>query len=100
MYSPEKDEVVALFLDSTETIRAHRALDRSEKLFKNIFANIPAGVEIYDKDGNLLDLNNWDMETFGVKVKADVRESTSLRIRMCLLKSENGYGTKIWSISD
>ena len=72
VYSPEKDEVVALFLDSTETIRAHRALDRSEKLFKNIFANIPAGVEIYDKDGNLLDLNNWDMETFGVKDKADV----------------------------
>mgnify|MGYP000101657207 FL=1 len=32
VYSPEKDEVVALFLDSTETIRAHRALDRSEKL--------------------------------------------------------------------
>lgn len=44
IYSPEKDEVVSLFLDSTETVRAHRALDRSEKLFKSIFANIPAGV--------------------------------------------------------
>ena len=72
IYSPEKDEVVSLFLDSTETVRAHRALDRSEKLFKSIFANIPAGVELYDKDGYLLDLNNWDMETFGVKDKADV----------------------------
>lgn len=61
-----------MFLDSTETVRAHRALDRSEKLFKSIFANIPAGVELYDKDGYLLDLNNWDMETFGVKDKADV----------------------------
>lgn len=68
-YSPEKEEVVALFMDSTETVRAHRALDRSEKLFKNIFANIPVGVEIYDKDGVLIDLNNKDMEMFGVADK-------------------------------
>lgn len=72
VYSPEKDEVVSLFLDSTETVRAHKALDHSEKLFKNIFANIPAGVELYDKYGRLLDLNNWDMDTFGIKDKADV----------------------------
>ncbi len=65
VYSPEKDEVVGLFTDSTEAVEANRALDRSEKLFKNIFANIPAGVEIYDKDGYLLDLNNKDLEIFG-----------------------------------
>jgi hypothetical protein len=35
LYSPEKNEVVALFLDTTETIQAHQALDRSEKLFRN-----------------------------------------------------------------
>lgn len=50
----------------------YRSLDRSEKLFKNIFANIPAGVEIYDKDGYLLDLNNKDLEIFGVINKEDV----------------------------
>lgn len=72
LYSPEKDEVVGLFLDSTETVEANMALDRSEKLFKNIFANIPAGVEIYDKDGYLLDLNNKDLEIFGVVDKSDV----------------------------
>lgn len=72
LYSPEKDEVVGLFLDSTEAVKANRALDRSEKLFKNIFANIPAGVEIYDKDGYLLDLNNKDLEIFGVINKEDV----------------------------
>ncbi|WP_294477159.1 ATP-binding protein [uncultured Bacteroides sp.] len=72
LYSPEKDEVVGLFLDSTEAVKANRALDRSEKLFKNIFANIPAGVEIYDKDGYLLDLNNKDLEIFGVIDKSDV----------------------------
>ena len=72
LYSPEKDEVIGLFLDSTETVKANMALDRSEKLFKNIFANIPAGVEIYDKDGYLLDLNNKDLEIFGVIDKSDV----------------------------
>lgn len=66
IYSPEKDAIVTLYLDSTETVRAHRALDRSEKLFRNIFANIPVGVEIYDKDGFLIDINNKDMEMFGV----------------------------------
>lgn len=72
IYSPEKNEVVALFLDTTDAVQAHKALDRSEKLFKNIFANIPAGVEIYDENGLLVDLNNKDMEIFGVRDKADV----------------------------
>lgn len=72
VYSPEADEVVALFLDSTETTLAYQALDRSEKLFKNIFANIPAGVEIYSTEGILVDINNKDMEIFGVRDKAAV----------------------------
>ena len=69
IYSPGKDEIVGLFLDSTGSVQANRALDRSEKLFQNIFANIPAGVEIYDKDGYL---NNKDLEIFGVVNKSDV----------------------------
>ena len=73
IYSPGKDEIVGLFLDSTGSVQANRALDRSEKLFQNIFANIPAGVEIYDKDGYLIDLNNKDLEIFGVVNKSDVR---------------------------
>ena len=72
IYSPEKNEVVALFLDTTDSVQTHQALDHSEKLFKNIFANIPAGVEIYDKDGFLVDINNKDMEIFGVRDKQDV----------------------------
>ena len=72
IYSPGKDEIVGLFLDSTGSVQANRALDRSEKLFQNIFANIPAGVENYDKDGYLIDLNNKDLEIFGVVNKSDV----------------------------
>ena len=48
------------------------ALARSERLFKNIFANIPAGVEIYDKEGNLVDLNERDMDILGISDKSEV----------------------------
>lgn len=72
IYSPGGDEVMALYLDTTEAALAHRALDRSEKLFRNIFANIPAGVEIYDKNGYLVDINNKNMEIFGIQKKSDV----------------------------
>ena len=55
-----------------EAIRERQALDRSEKLFRNIFANIPAGGEIYDTDGFLVDVNNKNIEIFGIRDKADV----------------------------
>lgn len=71
VYSPEEDEVVGLFIDSTATVKASKAMDRSEKLFKSIFANIPTGVEIYDKDGYLIDINNKDLEIFGVVNKEE-----------------------------
>ena len=48
------------------------ALARSERLFKNIFANIPAGVEIYDKEGNLVDLNERDMDILGISDKSEM----------------------------
>lgn len=71
LYSPEKDEIVGLFTDTTESVKANQALDRSEKLFKSIFVNIPAGVEIYNREGNLIDLNSRDMEIFGIENKED-----------------------------
>lgn len=55
-----------------EAIHERQALDRSEKLFRNIFTNIPAGVEIYDTNGILVDTNNKNMEIFGIRDKADV----------------------------
>ena len=58
-----------------ELRKANRAMDRSEKLFRSIFANIPAGVEIYDKDGYLTDMNNMNLEIFGV---ADKKEALGI----------------------
>ena len=39
---------------------------------ETFFANIPAGVEIYDTDGFLVDVNNKNIEIFGIRDKADV----------------------------
>lgn len=50
-----------------EAIRERQALDHSEKLLKNIFANIPAGIEVYDQTGALTNLNNKDIEIFGIR---------------------------------
>jgi len=44
----------------------------NENLFKNIIMNIPVGVEVYDKDGYLIEINNEDMSIFGVSDKKDV----------------------------
>ena len=71
-YSSHADEVVGLFLDMTEVSRMRTALNRSEVMFKNIFEKMTAGVEIYDAEGKLVDLNPKDMELFGVKRKEDV----------------------------
>ena len=72
MYSPCADEVVLMFSDMTDMFSAHEALDRSERLLRNIYQNIPVGIELYDKDGYLVDLNDRNLEMFGVAKKEDV----------------------------
>jgi len=52
--------------------KACMALDYNRNLLHNIFSNIPVGVEIYNKDGRLINLNNKDMEIFGVNDPQDV----------------------------
>ena len=71
IYSPDPEELVCLYMDITEMRQTYTALDHSEKLLRNLFSNIPVGIEIYDKDGFLIDLNNRDLEIFGVKDKAN-----------------------------
>lgn len=63
---------MCLYRDVTEMHRTYTALDRSEKLLRNLFSSIPLGIEVYDRDGVLLDLNTKDMEIFGVARKEDV----------------------------
>ncbi|WP_298553676.1 ATP-binding protein [uncultured Parabacteroides sp.] len=53
----------------TKMARTNEALDHSEKLLRNIYTNIPVGIELYDKNGYLVDLNNMDAEIFGLPSK-------------------------------
>lgn len=72
LYSPQPGEIVDLFSDITESVKAHEALDRSEKILRNIYTNIPVGIELYDENGYLVDMNNKDVEIFGLENKESV----------------------------
>ena len=69
LYSPEPGVAVVLFSDITESVKAHEALDRSAKILHNIYMNIPVGIELYDENGYLIDMNNTDINIFGLKSK-------------------------------
>ena len=51
---------------------AHQALQNSERLLHNIYKNLPVGIELYDKDGQMVDLNKKDMEMFRISNKEDI----------------------------
>lgn len=72
LYTTRKDEVISLFSDTTEVHDAHEALFNSEKLLRNIFDNVSVGVELYDKQGYLVDINTKDLDIFGIASKEDV----------------------------
>lgn len=72
MHSPQENELIAMFSDMTDTFKAHDAMERSENILRNIYNNLPVGIEQYDKDGFLIDINNKEMEIFGLKDKKEV----------------------------
>jgi signal transduction histidine kinase len=72
-YLLEQDEVGELLIDTSETINAIKSRFRSEKLFKDIFINIPVGEAIYDSTGIMTDMNESFMETFGLHSADDVK---------------------------
>ena len=51
---------------------AHQALQNSERILHNIYKNLPGGIELYDKDGQMVDLNKKDMEMFRISNKEDI----------------------------
>ena len=51
---------------------AHQALQNSERILHNIYKNLPVGSELYDKDGQMVDLNKKDMEMFRISNKEDI----------------------------
>lgn len=68
-YVSDQDEVVEFIVDVTAIIKAQAEARRSDKLFKDIFVNIPIGEAIYNKDGVMIDINKAFMDIFGLKTK-------------------------------
>lgn len=48
-----------------------RALDHSEKILRNIYKNLPAGIELYNRDGYLIDINDKELDMFGLTDKSE-----------------------------
>ena len=54
-------------------LRRSESEARMEKAFlQNILKNLPVGVELYDKEGFMTDLNDKEVEIFGLRHKEDV----------------------------
>ena len=58
--------------DGAHLASAYQALQNSERILHNIYKNLPVGIELYDKEGHLIDLNIKDMEMFHINHKEDV----------------------------
>lgn len=69
LFAADGNYCTILFTDVTRTIEAYKELEYNKELLQNIFDNIPVGVEVYDRHGNLIDLNKANLQIFGLKNK-------------------------------
>ena len=58
--------------DGPDMASAYQALQYSERLLSNIFKCLPIGIELYDMDGVLVDLNDKELEMFHIEKKENV----------------------------
>ena len=58
--------------DGPHMASAYQALQNSERILHNIYKNLPVGIELYNKDGYLLDLNKKELEMFHITYKEKV----------------------------
>ena len=77
MATPHTDDIarlrrLALQEEAIRWKQTFTSREDEETLFKNIFDNIPVGVEIYNEAGILVDVNAEDMAMFGVEDKQEM----------------------------
>lgn len=82
LYKADDEELVVLFFDVSNQIRATDALDQSEKLLRRVYSNIPVGIEVYNDKGILIELNEKQMDILGVSFKEEV-------LGVCLFDNPN-----------
>ncbi|KAA3615621.1 MAG: PAS domain S-box protein [Calditrichaeota bacterium] len=64
--------IIGLGQDITERKQAEDSLKKSELEFRGIFEQSPLAIQIYDKEGKLIDVNKQTMELFGVNDKKHI----------------------------
>lgn len=75
----EKDEEgnvraygIAEVQDAPDMASAYQVLQHKEVLLHNIFKKLPVGVELYNKEGYLIDLNDKEIEMFHLSCREDL----------------------------
>lgn len=63
---------IAEIQDGPDMASAYQALQYNERILYNIYKNLPVGIELYDKDGALVDLNDKELDMFGLFRKEDI----------------------------
>ncbi len=51
---------------------AARTLQQRERIFHNIYKRLPVGIELYNQQGVLIDINDKELEMFHLKQKEDL----------------------------
>lgn len=58
--------------DGPNMTTAYQALKYSERILHNIYKNLPVGIELYNKEGYLIDLNKKELDLFHIPDKQHV----------------------------
>ena len=64
-----ENEFLHYAIDITEQKQAEDAIKENEIKFRGIYEQSPIAIEIYDKEGKLIDVNQTTLDIFGVKDK-------------------------------
>lgn len=74
-YPAVEEKKIGLVEIQENSVQKHSAESENEKYFallKKIYEHIPVGLELYDKEGKLIEINRNDMRLLGVKEKKDI----------------------------
>lgn len=58
--------LISTFTDMAKTLDA---LEKDEELLPNLYDAIPIGIELYNEKGSLVNMNNKNVEIFGIQSK-------------------------------
>ncbi len=72
LYAPQPGNIVLLLKDVSETVRTTEALRKRGEELKRIYSNIPVGIEVYDENGYLIDVNEPVLKMEKVVHKEDL----------------------------